>query len=150
MQRAPTLGFRTRGPKSGKKWWEMSCHFAARPAFPRVCWRCSTELASATRSAPLRAQASGTPQHQRRDPKQHKHHDPKPDHRQFGWPVHQNPRWKNHARVVAARPLLCALNTHWEGAGRRRRVEMAGSERALTPGDVAAGRKMANLSGDAQ
>ena len=35
---------------------------------------------------------------------------------------------------MTARPLLCALNTHWEGAGRRRRVEVAGFERALTPG----------------
>jgi hypothetical protein len=48
----------------------------------RVGLRCKT------RSAPLRAQASGTPQHQHRDPKQHQHHDPKSDDRQFGSQVH--------------------------------------------------------------
>jgi hypothetical protein len=36
--------------------------------------------------------------------------------------------------VVAARPLLCALSTHWEGRGGEGALEVAGSERALTPG----------------
>jgi hypothetical protein len=45
-------------------------------------------IGAKTRSAPLRAQASGTPQHQHRDPKQHHHHDPKSDDPQFGWQVH--------------------------------------------------------------
>jgi hypothetical protein len=90
--------------------WQELCP----PCERLICWA-STEGGSATRSAPLRPQASGTPQYQRRDPKQHQRRDPKSDDRQFGWQVHQNPRWKNHTRVVAARPLLCALNTHWGG-----------------------------------
>jgi hypothetical protein len=61
------------------------------------------EGVSATRSAPLRAQASGTPQHQHRDPKQHHHHDPKSDDPQFGWQVHDH--WGFYLAVVAAAPI---------------------------------------------
>jgi hypothetical protein len=68
------------------------CKPPPKPAIPACLPRSSTDTCSATRSAPLRAQASGTPQHQRRDPKQHQHRDPKSDDRQFGWQVHdQNP-----------------------------------------------------------
>jgi hypothetical protein len=62
-----------------------------------------------------RAQASGTPQHQHRDPKQHQHHDPKSDDPQFGPQVHdqilngktgeansENKKARDCARAVAS------------------------------------------------
>ena len=54
-----------------------------------------------------------------------------------------------YAPVVAAPPSYAPKYTHGEGAGRKARG-IVGSERASRRGDVAARRKMANRSGDAQ
>ena len=63
-------------PKAGKSC-AVPVQAAAQASHPSVPGATFDRTCSATRSAPLRAQASGTPQHQRRDPKQDQHRDPK-------------------------------------------------------------------------
>jgi hypothetical protein len=58
-------------------------------------------IGAKTRSAPWRAQASGTPQHQHRDRKQHHHHDPKSEDPQFGWQAMIKPSMEKRGEATS-------------------------------------------------
>ena len=98
-------------------------------------------------AAPLRAQVSGTPQHQHRDPKQHHHHDPKSDDPQFGWQVHDQTLDGKTGRSQPQKMRRPGEQSRAFAAFKR-----ATKKRSCRGGGPlkAASRKMANRSGDAQ